>query len=460
MRPATPLERAQALETAAECRAAGQSERAVAARLGRPRSTLRGWAQSDATPAEVPGALAAFIASEEGVRWRHRRVLAMQFVLTLRAGGGVRWLCECLELSGLSAFVGASYGSQQGLNAALEQAVVAIATEQRAAVAADMAPRAVTVCEDVSSAARGRQGDRPGAGACGARSQAGVSRATPRPRTAAGVCAAHARGTRHPGPGHRGARSSAGPPTRGTRADPRHRRGVSPRRPRTRRDATARALGRSPEGDLAATRRDRQGGRPASTGVGACGQTLLATLAFFFATVRQRVAALSLSPDIAAAVLGQPIPALYIERVAARSNCAKARTRRHALSALTLKPLLEPQHPIQALDIETRAHIEQVPGHCADLFQRSSSAVEGRNAQLSLHHHGRHRLSERKLAALTAGHNFHIRRPDSTTAAQRFVGRAPPPLFEQIIARVPLPPRPRRPPPPRPKVPCLTPLAA
>jgi len=194
--------------------------------------------------------------------------------------------------------------------------------------------------------------------------------------------------------------------------------------------------------------------------VGACGQTLLATLAFFFATVRQRVAALSLSPDIAAAVLGQPIPALYIERVAARSNCAKARTRRHALSALTLKPLLEPQHPIQALDIETRAHIEQVAGHCADLFQRSSSAVEGRNAQLSLHHHGRHRLSERKLAALTAGHNFHIRRPDSTTAAQRFVGRAPPPLFEQIIARVPLPPRPRRPPPPRPKVPCLTPLAA
>jgi hypothetical protein len=55
------------------------------------------------------------------------------------------------------------------------------------------------------------------------------------------------------------------------------------------------------------------------------------------------------------------------------------------------------------------------PCECADLFQRSSSAVEGRNGQLSLHHHGRHRLSDRKLAALTAVHNFHIRRADGTT---------------------------------------------
>ncbi len=148
MRAATRLERAQALETAAQCRAAGQSERAVAAGVGRPRSTLRDWAQAEVASAEVPKALVAFFGSVEGVQWLHRLVLALQFVITLRASGGVRLVCECLELSGLSAFVGASYGSQQGLNAALEQAVVAIAAEQRAALAADMAPRAVTVCED------------------------------------------------------------------------------------------------------------------------------------------------------------------------------------------------------------------------------------------------------------------------------------------------------------------------
>jgi hypothetical protein len=187
---------------------------------------------------------------------------------------------------------------------------------------------------------------------------------------------------------------------------------------------------------------------------------LLATLAFFFATIQQQVEALNLAPGIEQAVLGQLIPALYIERVAARSTGAEARTRLRALSAQVLAPLREPDHPIQALDTATRAQIEQVAGDCADLFQRSSSAVEGRNGQLSLYHHGRHRLSDRKLAALTAVHNFHIRRPDGTTAAQRFFGRAPPPLFEQLLARVPLPPRPRRRRPPRPKVPYLMPLAA
>jgi hypothetical protein len=138
----------------------------------------------------------------------------------------------------------------------------------------------------------------------------------------------------------------------------------------------------------------------------------------------------------------------------------KIRTRLHALSTQALAPLLEPDHPIQALDTATRAHLEQLADECPDLFQRSSSAVEGRNGQLSLHHHGRHRLSDRKLAALTAVHNFHIRRADGATAAERLFARAPPPLFEQVLARLPLPPRPRRRRPPRPKVPYLTPLAA
>jgi hypothetical protein len=57
-------------------------------------------------------------------------------------------MSEFLELSGLSAFVGASYGAQQALSAALEQALVDAAGEQRTALAAGMAPRAVSVYED------------------------------------------------------------------------------------------------------------------------------------------------------------------------------------------------------------------------------------------------------------------------------------------------------------------------
>jgi hypothetical protein len=96
----------------------------------------------------APAALATFLAHPEGVQWLHRVVLAAQFVITLRAGAGVRLVSEFLELSGLSAFVGASYGSQQALNVALEQAIVEVAGAQRAALAQGMAPREVTVCED------------------------------------------------------------------------------------------------------------------------------------------------------------------------------------------------------------------------------------------------------------------------------------------------------------------------
>ena len=79
----------------------GRAERARGG--GRPRSTVQDWAQADVASAEVPGALAAFCTSMEGVQWLHRLVLALHFGITLRAGGGVRLVCECLELRGLSA---------------------------------------------------------------------------------------------------------------------------------------------------------------------------------------------------------------------------------------------------------------------------------------------------------------------------------------------------------------------
>jgi len=187
---------------------------------------------------------------------------------------------------------------------------------------------------------------------------------------------------------------------------------------------------------------------------------LLATITFFFATLQAKVEALDLPPIVESAVVEQLIPALYLERVATRSNNAETRHRLHDLSSQLLEPLRQHDHPLQALAPAVREHIEQVASECADLFQRSSSAVEGRNGQLSLYHHGRHRLSERKLATLTAVHNFYIRRADGTTAAERLFGRAHASLFEQLTDRVPLPPPPRRRRPRPPKQPYLMPVAA
>ena len=79
-------------------------------------------------------------------------------------------------------------------------------------------------------------------------------------------------------------------------------------------------------------------------------------------------------------------------------------------------------------------------------FQRTSSAVEGRNGCLSqLYHKGRG-LTPERLKALTVIHNYGIRQTDGTTPANRLYERSFPDLFEGLLAEMkPLPlPRKRR----------------
>lgn len=77
-------------------------------------------------------------------------------------------------------------------------------------------------------------------------------------------------------------------------------------------------------------------------------------------------------------------------------------------------------------------------------FQRTSSAVEGRNGYLSgLHYSGRG-STEQTLKVLTIIHNFDIKRDDGTTAAQRLFEKLFPDLFEWVVPRMGELPRPRR----------------
>lgn len=544
----TRLERAEQREAAAARLATGEPQRQVAADLGVARSTLQDWCKS-APVGAAPAALAAFVETAEGVCWLRQVVLAAHFAITLQGGAGVRVVCQFLELSGLSAFVGAGYGTQQALNAALEEAVVAVAQPQRGALAEGMPHRQVTVCEDetfhpqiclvslepvsnfilleqyaeeraattwtqaLAAAVAGLaveviQGTGDEAKALRRHvetdfeahhspdlfhGQQEVSKATSLhlarqvKQHAAGVAAAQARweaaraaerayAAQSPRPCGR-------PPAFAVRlqaaltdvvqaeADQAQARQTQARESiralgtlyhpydletgqaqpveriaqrfaevwtRLQRLADAAALPTRAREHLAKAQR--------------LTTQLLATIAFFFATLQAKVEALDLPPTVEAALVEQLIPALYLERVAARSTRAESRHRLRALSRQLLEPLRQPDHPLSALPPALRQRLEQVAGECADLFQRSSSCVEGRNGQLALHHHGRHRLSDRKLAALTAVHNFHIRRADGTTAAERFFARAHEPLFEQVLKRMPLPPRParRRPRPPKP----------
>jgi len=83
----------------------------------------------------------------------------------------------------------------------------------------------------------------------------------------------------------------------------------------------------------------------------------------------------------------------------------------------------------------------------AEVLQRSSSNVEGRNGYLSLRNHQLRGLDyPRKRACLTAIHNFFLTRADGTTAAERFFGQKPRSMFTVILGAVDIPPAPLSPP--------------
>ena len=559
MRRCSRLERVEQLTTAKAGLHAGHSQRQVAAQLGVARSTLQDWCLPAAVGGEAPAALQAFVQTPDGVRWLQRQVVVAQFVITLLAGAGVRVVCQFLELSGLSAFVGASYGTQQQINAALESAVVALAEEQRRALAEGMPPRQVTVCEDETF--------HPEVCLVGLEPVSNfiLLEQYAKDRTAAtwtqaltaaleGLAVEVIQGTSDEGKGlvshvqsalgahhspdlfhvqHEVVKATSLPLARQVKqaeaavaqargqwqaareAQAAFERQPQPARGRppafeARTQATLVALGQaerdqppalqqqtdarecvrelsalSPPDDLPTGR-----AQPVERVVQRMGDAwarvhplaeaadwprrareriekakrvttqLLATIAFFFATLHAKVEALNLPPALETALCEPLIPAIDLDRVADRCTHAEQRRSLRAASAQLLEPLRQPEQAFQALATDERQRLEQVAAECADLFQRSSSCVEGRNGQLSLHHHGHHRLSDRKLAALTAVHNFFIRRPDGTTAAERFFGRPPAPLFAQLLERLPLPPSPARRRPRLPKPAYLLPIAA
>lgn len=77
-------------------------------------------------------------------------------------------------------------------------------------------------------------------------------------------------------------------------------------------------------------------------------------------------------------------------------------------------------------------------------FQRSSSAVEGRNGCLSQMYHNGRGLDGKRLKSLTVIHNYDIRREDGTTAAMRLFNTEFPDLFSWLLDRMEDLPLPRK----------------
>lgn len=171
---------------------------------------------------------------------------------------------------------------------------------------------------------------------------------------------------------------------------------------------------------------------------------LVATIAFFHTTVIAKVEALGLESNVEKAMYENLIPGFYIQMAARKASTAQQRHTLEETSHRLLAPLKQEGSPLFGLNAEEIKLAEKVAKECAEIFQRSSSCVEGRNGQLSLRHHSLHKIRTQKLKALTVVHNYFIERPDGTTAAERFFDVKPADLFEWLLDRIDLPARPAK----------------
>lgn len=532
---------AEKMEAYAEAYQQTPSQRQVAEILNVPRSTLQHWLErKDSIDAEPE--VVAFFGSPVGVAFLHRLVLAAHFVITLLGPSGIRRVCLFLELTGLDRFVAVSYGSQQKVSVAMEEAVVAFDKEEKERLATDMKAQQIIVCEDetfhpqvclvaiepvsnfilLEQYADNRKAETWTQAMEEATEGLAVEIVQSTSDEGKGLlCHVKEDLGAHHSPdvfhvqhelvkGTSGALASKKRQAEKARAKA----AKQANRHQKKKEVTLKKEERSewlPELEekieqaqeqvreaqqalqTAVEHQERAGkairgisevyhpydletGTPKSAeGVSAALEQhfaeieavaaearlsercvkriekakrvtvdMVATVAFFLLTVRAKVEALSLAPEVEKAMHHHLIPAIYLHLVAEKTQDVKQRPALQRKSEELLAPLLSNDGPLADLVAEERVVIETVAQECARLFQRSSSCVEGRNGYLALHHHSLHRLGDRKLAALTTVHNYFVKRQDGTTAAERFFGSKPKDLFGWVLDQVDLPGYPAR----------------
>jgi Family of unknown function (DUF6399) len=132
----------------------------------------------------------------------------------------------------------------------------------------------------------------------------------------------------------------------------------------------------------------------------------------------------------------------YWEAASQREKDPDERKRLTELAARLWEQAWAEGGALATLSEPEKQQVQHVAQQCVHLFCRSSSCVEGRNGRLSLFHHGQTRLSEKRLQALTAVHNYVVRRQDGTTAAERFFGQEQRDAFSWLLQRMPELPHP------------------
>jgi hypothetical protein len=515
------------------------SQRQFAQEHGVPRSTLQHWLARKATIDADP-ALVAFFESPVGLAFLHRLVVAAHLVFTNVGPCGIRLVCQFLELSKLACFVAASYGSQQQVSQKMEAEIGAFGKQERARLAAGLASKKISVCEDetfhpetclvaiepvsgfilVEKYAEHRDAatwnkalQQATAGLAVEVIQSCSDEATGILRHVREELGAHhspdlfhAQQELHKATSlalqaqvSQASQAVEQAEKRVLEAEQEFqayrqngpRGGFPPDFPK--RIALAQQAEAAARSGLEAANGRRDQMREAIRGLGedyhpydlSSGsksdapevekrlearfaeidrvaeqaqlsdaarkriekarrliEGFVATIAFFHLSVGMWVRELMLPAEMEQVVLKELIPALYLQRAAGKRPTAEGRAKVMAVYQPMLERIRGPAAALSKLPAEERAKVERVAETSADLFQRSSSCVEGRNGQLALRHHSLHRLSNGKLGALTVVHNYYLSRGDGTTAAERFFGAKPRDLFGWLLDRLDVPARP------------------
>ena len=172
--------------------------------------------------------------------------------------------------------------------------------------------------------------------------------------------------------------------------------------------------------------------------------SLKKTLTFFWYSIAAIVSGMNLGLELECVFYKQLLPLSYL-----RLRLGRCRDKNQKISLEKIIESIEitlnsRDGPWNNLSQERKKELMAKGRECAEIFQRSSSCVEGRNGFLALLHHGHKRLSAQRLRVLTIIHNFGITRKDGTTAAERLFGEKPRDLFDYLLENTNWPIRPRR----------------
>jgi transcriptional regulator with XRE-family HTH domain len=162
---------------------------------------------------------------------------------------------------------------------------------------------------------------------------------------------------------------------------------------------------------------------------------LAALVDFWWQGVWQDVEPFGLSPLWRQWVQECLLPLVYWEHQAAHTRCTRRKAR--IVQALEAVRTAVNAHAItQRLAPQVLADWQAWATERVNVFQRASSAVEGRNGYLSQMQHNHRGLPKQRYKVWTVLHNFDCRAADGTTPAARFFGRSFPDLFERVLSHI------------------------